>query len=386
MEQRPHILHVINGLARGGAETALLRLVQDTAGSARHTIVSLTGLDRMRQEFERVAGVQVILLHGRRGIPDPRLSWRCAAVIRSLRPDVLHAWLPLSWMVTALARVLARAADIPMVWSARSTIQGAPRRPSEAIALRLCRATSGWCDALIANSHLALRQLREFGYGPRSSHVVHNGVDVRDASELRSLRSRMRTELGILDSGFVLLFLGRVHPDKGASILMETIEHVRERAPGSIFWRVGRDAAERDRNPDTVRLQTCPFMHHFGEVADPTPHLAAADALIVTSERESCPNAVLEAMSAGLPVVSTDVGDVRMILGDAGRVGGRSPHELAQHVVEIARGGPDLRLTMGAIGRERIGRHHARSGVAARYLEIYRAVVDGRDDAGRRSG
>ena len=368
---RPHILHVINGLSRGGTETALLRHIEDTLGIYRHTIISLTSLDQMRGEFEALAGVSVFLLRANRGVPDPRLLFRCTRLIRLLKPDLVHAWLPLSWLISTVACRFACGVHIPLVWSARSLIMGTKHRFSEVIALRLCRAMSGQCDALVANSHVALCQLNQYGFRPKSSYVVHNGVSITSENDLLQLRYRVRFVNKIADSDFVILFLGRIHPDKGISLLLDTINYVAGQLPEAIFWRVGRAASVRDQSLDTARVEKSQLIHHFGEIADPTPYLAAADALVLTSQRESCPNAIIEAMAAGLPVVATDVGDVRIILGDAGLVGTNSSQSIGNHLLNIARGGFALRSKMGKCGRNQAAQKHSRENVASRYIDIY---------------
>jgi hypothetical protein len=76
MEMR--VTHVINSLGIGGAERALLRLVQDTSGEVSHSIIALTGRDRLRHDFEDVPGVCVGLLGARRGLSGAS-AVRCSA-------------------------------------------------------------------------------------------------------------------------------------------------------------------------------------------------------------------------------------------------------------------------------------------------------------------
>jgi glycosyltransferase involved in cell wall biosynthesis len=372
----PHVVHIINGLGRGGAELALLRLVQDTSPALRHTVISLTDIDRLRPNFEAIPRVRVQVIGARRGRPDPRVLLRCRRAVRNLAPDMLHAWLPVGWLAGLASSVLTVGRSLPMIWSVRSTVAGFDMRASERIALRVCRAMSNRCSMLIANSHVALRQLTELGFRPRGCCVIYNGVDPIPATAIQSVRQAVRCELGVTEGVPVVAFLGRLHPDKGIDLLLHVWERLRLYRPDAQLWRIGRNAAAQDRTSSIRALESDSAVHHIGEVSDPQRYLVAADALIVTSVRESCPNAVLEAMAVGLPVVTTDVGDVQLLLGGLGKVLGADADGMAAALDGYLRLSGDERTSLGSILRSRIAEHHDPGTVANRYLSIYMDLLN----------
>jgi glycosyltransferase involved in cell wall biosynthesis len=67
-------------------------------------------------------------------------------------------------------------------------------------------------------------------------------------------------------------------------------------------------------------FHTLPCIWLMGETQDVMPLMSAADVLVLSSRSEGCPTVVLEALACGCRVVSTDVGDVRDIIGPAGQV------------------------------------------------------------------
>ena len=374
----PHVVHIINGLGRGGAELALLRLVQDTSPELRHTVISLTDIDRLRPNFEAIPGVRVQVIGARRGRPDPRVLLQCRRAVRDLAPDVLHAWLPVGWLAGLASSAFTGGRPLPMTWSVRSTVEGVDLRASERIALRVCRAMSNRCSMLVANSHVALRQLTELGFRPRGRCVIHNGVDPIPDTAIQSVRHAVRRELGVADGVPVVAFLGRLHPDKGIDLLLQVWERLRVHRPDAQLWRIGRNAAAQDRTSSIRAMESDSAVHHIGEVPDPQRYLVAADALVVTSVRESCPNAVLEAMAVGLPVVTTDVGDVQLLLGGLGKVLAADPDGMAAALDGYLRLSGDERTSLGTILRARIAEHHDPRTVANRYLSIYMDLLASR--------
>ena len=137
--------------------------------------------------------------------------------------------------------------------------------------------------------------------------VVPNGIEEAEADPRR--RARLRRALGLLDGDAFLLFLGRLHPEKGPDLLLEALDRLRRVRPDG--WRVAlvgdgplradlaRQVAER-RLGDRVLLP--------GARRHVAPWLDAADLLVLPSREEGMPVAALEAMMRGRPVVGTSVG------------------------------------------------------------------------------
>jgi glycosyltransferase involved in cell wall biosynthesis len=105
--------------------------------------------------------------------------------------------------------------------------------------------------------------------------------------------------------------------------------------------------------------------------------LDAADYLVFTSDDEGLPNAVLEAMAAGLPVITTAAGDAARVVqhGVSGFVVEHGePEQIARHMVQLA-ASPEMAQTMGRAGRAYVARHYAASLLRDRLLTIYQTVA-----------
>lgn len=371
------ITHVINSLGIGGAERALLRLVQDTSDEVSHSVISLTDMDTLRPDFERVPGVRVRFLGARRGLSGAAAAWSCGRQLSESRPQLMHAWLKQSCAITGLAAsAMPSLRRVPLVWGVRDTVDLEGISASERVALSAGRVLSRRCDLLLSNSALALEQLRRAGYRPRRAEVLHNGVEFPAWEDVIDVRAGWRTTLGIAAEAPVLLHVGSIHPSKDPGCLLRCVEEVHRRVPGVVALRAGRAPLAGEATPDSTALMSSPLVRQLGEIRDVPSLMAVADVLVLTSRREGCPNVVLEAMAAGVPVVSTDVGDVRTIVGDAGGV--RDVGDWAALGAEVARilsMQPALRSALGERARSRVRHAHLRRDVNARFVALYRELI-----------
>jgi glycosyltransferase involved in cell wall biosynthesis len=134
-------------------------------------------------------------------------------------------------------------------------------------------------------------------------------------------------------------------------------------------WVLEEQAARLDLRPDGVEF--------LGSSDDVPSLLRRADVLLLTSENEGFPNAVLEAMAARLPVVTTDVGDAGRIVQD--NVNGYvvdvgDVSAMAQRLLDIYRGGDSMRR-LGLSGRDRVTEHFGVAALGRNLLKAYRAFA-----------
>ncbi len=371
------VTHVINSLGIGGAERALLRLVQDTAGEVLHSVISLTGVDTLRREFEGVPGVRVRFLGVRRGLAGASAVWSCGWRLLELHPQLVHGWLKQSCAIAGLAAsMIPSLRRVPLVWGVRDTVDRTGISASERIALLAGRALSRRCDLLLSNSALAFDQLRSAGYRPQRAEVLRNGVEFPAWIDVLAERADRRATLGIPANAPVMLYVGSIHPSKDPGCLLRCIEIAHGRVPGLIALRAGRAPLSGEATPEAAALMSSPLVRQLGEVQDVPSLMAVADVLVLTSRREGCPNVVLEAMASGVPVVATDVGDVRAIVGDAGTVCGVGDCAgLGTAVARILSMPPALRSALGEHARSRVRAAHLRRDVNARFVSLYRELI-----------
>ena len=338
-------MHVITGLGRGGAESQLAALLEVGAtGLGRPVVISLLPGGDFRSAFENV-GIPVHDLGLAKGVPSPITILRLTRLIRRYRPQVLHAWMYHALFFSTLALgISGRWRGTRLVWGVRcSNMNFDCYSRSLRLIVRLCGWLSSSPNAILFNSEAGLSAHHELGFRPRRSELVDNGIDTERFRPDPSLRSQVRSELGVAAETDLVAHVARVDPMKDHATFLSALamlEHVEALLIGS----------------GTDRLAIPPNVHALGARDDVERLLAAAD-LIVSSSAfgEGFSNALAEGMAAGLPAVATDVGDSARIVGSTGRVvPPRDPAALAEAMGTLLGESKTARVARGLEARRRV--------------------------------
>lgn len=231
--------------------------------------------------------------------------------IKQLRPDVVLAyWIyPEGWGAVWAARRLG----IPAVLGVRGSDL---RKPGDPLSAWLGRSALRRADFVITVSEDLRRMAIEGGVPAGRVRSIPNGCDLdvfRPAD-----RFSAREELGLDKQNRIVLFVGRLAHVKGVDVLLEATERALPRVPELHLWLVGdgplRSVLER-------RCEGALKGHvHFAGAAAPeevAKWMAAADVVCLPSYSEGCPNAVIEAVACGRPVVASAVGGIPELVDES---------------------------------------------------------------------
>jgi glycosyltransferase involved in cell wall biosynthesis len=225
------------------------------------------------------------------------------------------------------------------------------------LTVRLCAWLSRSVDGIVVNSHAGAHIHRRLGYPARRMTVIDNGFDTESFRPDPGHRAAMRQLLGLADDAFVVGCVARVDEMKDYPTLIAALDKLED----AVCVAVGKG---------TEVLRNVRGLIPLGERQDVGRLLNAFDVLISASVTEGFSNAIGEAMTPGVPVIATDVGDSRRIVGDAGIiVPPRNPTALAA-AVERLRQDPEERRAMGRMARRRIEQHFS----LQRSLEAFEAL------------
>ncbi|MBK7014286.1 MAG: glycosyltransferase family 4 protein [Sulfuritalea sp.] len=227
--------------------------------------------------------------------------------------------------------------------------------------------------AVICNSRMVRDDIaRRFGLVPDRLHVIHNGVDLESFHpRLRAEEGRkLRAKTGVDDATPVMLFVGSGYERKGLPDLLRALAKMRRE--DAQLWVVGRDKQETLMRKLAQTLGVDRRVMFLGAQNDVRPFYGAADVFALPTIYDPLPNAVLEALACGLPVLTTtNCGAAELLDRDSGVV------VAARDITAIATGLDDLCARAPAMrdaARASVS-HLDPAGMAAQLVALYSRLV-----------
>ncbi|HYZ23768.1 MAG TPA: glycosyltransferase family 4 protein [Rhodopila sp.] len=325
-------------------------------------------LEGVRAEGFRVVAVPLV----RRVSPvaQVRAFWALVAMLRTEKPDLVHAHMPISGF---LARLAAWVAGVPRVaytchgflfnHAASSPVRRGLSFVMEWVAARVT-------DVFLTVSEAEARDARRLWIA-RRARAVGNGRDPGRFRPDPAARARVRAELGVPDDRVVVIAVSRLVWHKGYPELAVAMHS----APLAELWVVG-ERLESDRGPDMEAVLRGAGLGErlrmLGYREDISALLAAADIFALPSRFEGLPMSVIEAMLTGLPVVATNVRgpEEQVIEGVTGlKVPPGDAAALGAALRKLA-GDAGLRARMGEAGRRSALERYDEAQVVARTLDL----------------
>jgi glycosyltransferase involved in cell wall biosynthesis len=351
------VAFIAGSLGQGGAEQQLLYLTRELARAhAEVHVFTLTHGERYEPLFAE-AGVPVTFA-GRHRVPVRIVD--LAMTVRRFRPHVIQAGHFFTNLYVVASARLSACAEIGAIRNDTHFDMAECGRWGHAL-LHVPRT-------MIANSHAAVRNAQAAGRDPRRVRVLTNVIDVMAfdrASGGRHLETR---------ADAVALAVARLVTAKRLDRFLRALARARRMGAGLRGIIVG-DGPERARLEALAgELGLLPHgVAFFGARGDVPRLMARADMLVLTSQHEGFPNALLEGMAARLPIITTPAGDAAELVRD-GQTGFIVPFEdeeiLVRRLIELARS-PATRRVLGSAGRAHVEERYGLGGLAKRALDIY---------------
>jgi glycosyltransferase involved in cell wall biosynthesis len=300
---RHHVAWVFPGFGVGGAQVRFAALANWLGGRCRHSVISLNGDLACREKL--APGIEIDFPDSGH-VPGAMAASvaRARTVLRALRPDVVVTsnWGAIEWAIAARFAGLRhvhtedgfgpeeRERQIPRrVWVRRLVLRGSEVILPSQVLLGIARAQ--W--------RLPSRRL----------HLVPNGIDLARFSGVVPVSLPA-------GEGQVIGTVAALRPEKNLRRLIGAFARLRRDRPARLV--IVGDGPERAALEHTAfALGVAQDVVFAGHTTMPERYLAAFDVFALSSDTEQMPISVLEAMASSLPVVATDVGDVRRMLSEA---------------------------------------------------------------------
>jgi len=268
-------------------------------------------------DWMKQAGYEVFYLSRYRemGLRGGLALLKLVRILRSHRVDVLHCHNHKANVYGALGGILARTPTVLAQVHGLRRARNTRRRLMNLIVFRKARRILAVADAVkqdVVSSNWYVAREKLF--------VLENSVDCDRFAQPTISRAEARRQLEVPSEAVVFGTIGRLAPTKGLSYLLDAFCTVRKRVPLAHLVLLG-DGPSRAELEQIAARNDCPEAIHFlGYRPNIDQLLQGIDVFVLASVAEGMPRVVLEAMAAGVPCVSTNVGGIPEML-DQGAVG-----------------------------------------------------------------
>lgn len=299
---------------------------------------------------------------------NPMVVRRLRRVVSDFAPDVIQANGARTLKYGSMVRrfddvpVIYRSIGDPLVW-VRGRIKTSTYRhvfmpPIDGIA------------AVSTHTLAGLRQL--YDLADKVVEVIPRGVDA-GAIAPTTPKAKVRQHLGSDATAPVVAFVGNLSVEKRPDRLARVFTDVARDLSDAQLWVIGDGTCEQQLRQAVRDTGVADRVRFVGRVHDVGSYLAAADALILTSDTEGLPGVMLEAAALGTPTISTEVGGVSDAITHG--VNGLlcapdDERELAREVIRVLRD-PALKERLGGSARAEFDRRFSIEAVGERYVDLY---------------
>ncbi len=310
VENPPHLLHVFATFVPAGPQLRTTALLREFGGAFRHTVVAMDGRTGAAATVDRTVALRCVE-------PPPKAgslatAWRMRRLLARERPDLL-----LTYGFGSLdAIVAARTLGMRRVIHHEDGFG-----PDEAQALKrrriaYRRLVLPWCHRVVVISeNLRTIAAQRWRLAPECVAFIPNGIHV-ERFEPADRNLALRKELRLADDAFIVGAVGHLRPEKNLPRLLRAAAADAAAGTNVVVLLVGDGPERATLVAEAERLGLRERVHFAGHHADPRPLYRMMDAFALSSDTEQMPMALLEAMASSLPIVATDVGDVRRMVPD----------------------------------------------------------------------
>ncbi|MDB5309379.1 MAG: family glycosyltransferase [Gemmataceae bacterium] len=306
MGDRLNVTHIVLSLDVGGLERNVVNQVRE--GERLGQRVSILCVERPGALAPRARelGAHLVSLDKRPGF-RPALARQMRAVLRELRPDVIHTHQIGPLLYTGLATLVRRPLLVHTEHGKEDYAGHQTRRWLGRIAGRFVRRF--YCLSQDTADWVA-----RFNIVPRSRvRLIRNGIDL-DCYRRPGDTAGVRRSLGIPPDAPVIGTVGRLDEIKQQDLLLRAFANLRAPAPPPHLLLVGDGPLRGPLRRTAEDLGIGDRVHFAGYQAETTPYLHTMQLFALTSRSEGMPQSLLEACVAGIPVVAARVGGIPEVI------------------------------------------------------------------------
>lgn len=381
-DRRPTVLHFSYSIGGGGAEAMLRNLAESLDPAQFRSVVVTLNSKPWAHLAKRLQDADVTLHDLEENAYLSRATQaKLRAVLRAERPDIVQTWMHHADLVGGWAARLAGVRHV--VWSIHCReIHRNPGDGNRKVAFfrRALSLSSRFIPArIISCSAAAIEDHAAIGYPRAKMRWIPNGIDAQRFVPDSDAALDTRAELKLPPAAPVIGYVGRFHEMKDLSTFLRAAAILQTRVPEAQFVFCGgveveMSTAERELLAQLPRRQQVRFESFR---PDPWRLYPALNVFSLSSRTEACPMTLMEALSCGVPCVTTDVGDCARLLEGVGQVVPmHDPAALANAWEQTLRLGASAREEASKQSRQRVLDRFTIAQAARQYAETYAQLME----------
>ena len=369
--KKTKVVHIVPMLGPGGAERIAVDIVVGL-DRQKFDVAVISIWRRVGCELESFLdnfGVRVEYLGKGWGF-DGRTYHRLHRVLRELHPDVVHTHLHvLRYALPSL--LLLKPAGVV------HTVHNLAERETETRARCIQRYALNHGIVPVAVSEEVAISLNQL-YGIRQCRVIPNGISQHRYANPQTARSKWRAREGFRDDQILFVCVARFAEQKNHALLLKAFAQGPASDPNAHLVLVGEGGLQEQLESQAEDLGVSRQVHFLGLRTDIPDVLGATDVFVLSSAWEGNPLSMMEAMAAGLPIVSTAVGGVPDLIAN-GREGFLVPpgdvKGFSGAMTFLLRD-RETRRSMGTAAAQRAKENFDVSKMVRAYEQLYENLID----------
>ena len=380
MPRQPTVLHLLDSFDKGGSESQATQLVRLLHGNGRYRILMacLNNDGPLRTEIDPLGLGEIpeYKLNGFFNLRALRQLRRFAAHLKRQRVDVLHTH---DFYTNVFGMWAGALAGVPVRIAARREASGMRSRSRRTLERTAYRAAT----RIVANCEEVRHQLTEEGISSGRIEVIYNGIDVRRMCHSRTTnRSEMAASFGLpTDPGrlFISIVANLRLPVKDHGTFLRAARTVSKAAPQAAFVVAGEGELLNAMRSLAKELGIAEQTFFLGRCSRVAELLSITEIGVLSSLYEGFPNAVLEYMAAGCPVVATDVGGVHeaVVEDETGYLVKARDHEaMAKQILRLL-DAPQRAREMGILGQQIVKQEFSSKAQMKAITRLYEHLLAG---------
>jgi len=375
-----NVLHIISSLKVGGAERALCNFLEQRATQGHNHCVAYFHSGPCLDVLQQL-NVPTYHIDGWFYRYDIGAYRQLAQLIQQLKPDILHTSL---WAANIMGRLLAHRYNLPVIneLHGNNIDEGRLRnlldRRTVAMASRLV-AVSDTVKTAYANNILARLPKAQQEMVTDRLCVIQNGINVTRLHQQITQKPLTRRELGLDEQAFVIGAVGRLEPIKSYDILIKAFAHL-QTLPAHrpiTLCIVGDGSQTATLRALTEELGISANTMFMGMRDDAYRFYPLFDCFVLSSQSEGLSLALLEAMSFGVPVVTTHAHATHDVITDSVNgllVPPNNPELLAREIHKLCQN-PNLHRSIAGAAQHHVQTNFTIDRVVNSFEQIYKQLI-----------